>query len=268
MSDQEWGDEHLGSRFARHAPPPEMPSGVATPAGSPFADHSGTEAAAPRRGGRSSVNGTLTHTLQVAALVWAITNVGAAALALRALQGFEDWLDADADVSAWYDAHDAMNTAMNVSYGVGLALFVGFVVWSYQLTRSTSRHGVTDRRWTPGWALGSWFVPLANLLLPLLVFRENERIAETAANGRPKMWVHARPRVTSLLGWIFVVAGTIMASVGTTWTGINDTFQSDFSEARRGYVFVAVGLAAAGIGSALLALAVGRVTRFDHTRSN
>ncbi len=267
MSDQEWGDEHLSSRFARHAPPPEAPSGVATPTGSPFADHSGTEPPPQRRGGRSSVNTTLTHTLQVAALVWAIVNIGAAVLALRALQGFEDWHDGETNVG-WFDAHDAMNTAMKVSYGVGLALFVGFVVWSYQLTRSTSRHGITDRRWTPGWAAGCWFIPLANLLLPLLVLRENERIAETAANGRPTMWVHARPRVTSLLGWIFVVAGTIMAFVGTTWIGIDATIQSDFSGPRRGYVFVTVGLAAAGIGSALLALAVGRVTRLDRTRSS
>jgi hypothetical protein len=46
------------------------------------------------------------------------------------------------------------------------------------------RPGVEPRlRWHPIWAYGSWLIPLASLVIPLLVVREIDRASRHLANG-------------------------------------------------------------------------------------
>jgi len=249
------------SPWAREAEPPPPPPGIAVPAGSPFA-HSpaaADDSRAPTATLAPPIGMPLTRAVQVLAVAWAVASAIAASLAVRALDIFDDRVG----TTEWEDAHDLMNTAIAASFVVGAALLAFLVAYAHRATRATSRHGVKDRRWTPAWAAGGWFVPVANVAVPWLVFRENERIAEAAAGGRPTMWVHARLRASSNVWWLLTVAGVVMAAVGATMTGVDDPLVSDFSEVRRGYVLVASGRAAAAVGALCLAFVAGRTSRLD-----
>ncbi len=73
-----------------------------------------------------------------------------------------------------------------------LALYMGYlflltlitlvllVTWSNLATKASSALSPGKRRWSSGWAVGSWFIPLASLLLPKLVLDETEKIATAA----------------------------------------------------------------------------------------
>src|SRR5262245_14862724 len=55
---------------------------------------------------------------------------------------------------------------------VGLVLVytaVVFIVWLYRARRNLAIWGILGLGWGPGWAIGGWFIPLANLLIPKLV---------------------------------------------------------------------------------------------------
>ncbi len=63
-----------------------------------------------------------------------------------------------------------------------VAVVIGWLIWQHRDHRLL-RHAVGPTRFTPGWAVGWWFVPLANLIRPYQVVRE----AATAGEGEPEV---------------------------------------------------------------------------------
>ncbi|MFZ4583757.1 MAG: DUF4328 domain-containing protein [Acidimicrobiia bacterium] len=51
-----------------------------------------------------------------------------------------------------------------------LVVGVGFVVWSYRAARMARALRFRES-WAPGWAIGGWFIPLANFVIPYFVVR-------------------------------------------------------------------------------------------------
>jgi hypothetical protein len=71
------------------------------------------------------------------------------------------------------DADAATGPLSALAILVTVALIPLFIVWLYQarhnVTHLSPPHGPGGQGLGPGWAIGSWFIPLANLVLPLLV---------------------------------------------------------------------------------------------------
>ncbi len=53
-----------------------------------------------------------------------------------------------------------------------LASGIVWLVWQHRAHSNLRALGTTDLRYTPGWAVGWWFVPLANIVMPYLTMRE------------------------------------------------------------------------------------------------
>src|SRR5258708_386553 len=62
--------------------------------------------------------------------------------------------------------HQAANTVFLVVYVVA---GLGFVVWFYQAVANLRAAGLKQMEFTPGWAIGGFFVPFLNLVRPLQV---------------------------------------------------------------------------------------------------
>lgn len=97
------------------------------------------------------------------------------------------------------------------------------LAWMYRASENVTRFGMRDRRWGPGWALGAWFIPLANLVLPLFALNEIWRGSEPQAT--PQDWT-ARP-ASALVGWMwgFWVAQQVMGYAFGVWSAFG-TFRS------------------------------------------
>lgn len=54
---------------------------------------------------------------------------------------------------------------------VTIVTMITFFVWIYGVFVAIRRSGGTTS-WSPGWAVGGWFVPLANLVIPWLTVRD------------------------------------------------------------------------------------------------
>lgn len=57
-----------------------------------------------------------------------------------------------------------------------------FMIWIYLASRNLSPLGNRSQTYSPGWAVGWFFIPVANLLLPFLIMKE--------------MWKASDPKVT------------------------------------------------------------------------
>jgi hypothetical protein len=75
--------------------------------------------------------------------------------------------------SALAQAQDArQRVAAAFELGVGVVAIILLLIWLYRVSRNTWSLGVEGMRYTPGWSVGWFFVPLAGLVMPYNVVSE------------------------------------------------------------------------------------------------
>ena len=62
--------------------------------------------------------------------------------------------------------------AFVVVAGLMIAVFVLTIVWQWRLAKNHQLLGRPDTAFGPGWAIGAWFIPLANFVIPILQLRD------------------------------------------------------------------------------------------------
>ncbi len=108
-------------------------------------------------------------------------------------------------------AADTADTWSLVATGVWIISAVGVITWSYQVRRASETLWRGERRWSRGWAVGGFFLPLANLVIPKLALNESEKIAlHTRSDGQAESgWADRQPLAQGTLWW----AGMIIAGL-------------------------------------------------------
>lgn len=104
------------------------------------------------------------------------------------------------------------------SFLAGVVVIVAAVtslVWVYSTSKAGDARGATGRRWRGGWAVGSWLIPLANLVLPKLVFNELEEIFQVPFREVPigDAWkAEGRTQLADLWWALWVASSVVSAS--------------------------------------------------------
>jgi eukaryotic-like serine/threonine-protein kinase len=255
-SDGRWYPPHLAGRASAPASiGPATWAGSRGP-GTAVADH-----------GRRAVAGGLGGTVQ--GFFWAVSGLAlvAAVCSVVAMVAFDAWWDtpigsvAEAEaLDDWVTADDAFALFAGACYLAALVEFILLVVWTYQAHAATAELSPGPRSWSSGWAVGAWFVPVANLLLPKLVLNEVERISLAPRAGGAVQYGWQRRAVLAVGWWWWVpyVAGLVVTTIGA---GIGDDVDSSAGEVRMSYVLTAVGFAAVAAGAACGVFYVRRIGR-------
>jgi hypothetical protein len=141
------------------------------------------------------------------------------------------------------------------------------IVWSYQVTRAVNRHQPQGRKWTPGWAIGAWFIPVANYVLPALVLGEDARIATAAArtNGDVSNWRHERRTVVVILWFSLWAVGAIVTAVGNS--GLHETelaAMPSHAKVTFDLACLIIGSVISAVAAAFAALSVRKIAHADH----
>lgn len=95
--------------------------------------------------------------------------------------------------------------------------------WLYVASRNARALGAADMMVSPGWAVGWYFVPLANLVMPLVTIRELWR-----ASANPRDWQAVPAPAWTILWWLFWLASNIagMAAFRFEWEGDPDLLEA------------------------------------------
>lgn len=198
-------------------PPPQEPAPVpAAPYGAPMpAQQYGQPV--PPSGGRRFVSGGLTGTLFGFQLATGVLAVIAGTLYF-ATYGL--WLDfregGDTRLVDVVDLANVSDGAAGIALISGLVVFILLVIWLNHAYKAAAFRGAESQAWSSGWAVGGWFIPLANFVIPKLVINEVDRMS------RPELvepigttWRSQRRTTVSDLWWVFYIAGIIVSQVGT-----------------------------------------------------
>lgn len=125
----------------------------------------------------------------------------------RYLSDFSD--DLGSQILSAADTADTWSLVAAVAWIISA---VAVITWSYQVRRASESLWRGDRKWSRGWAVGSFFVPFANLVIPKLALNESEKIALHPRRGglAEPGWADRQPLAQGTLWWTgMIIAGLL-----------------------------------------------------------
>lgn len=97
------------------------------------------------------------------------------------------------------DALEAANAIGSLSLMLGIAIAVVFIIWFWRCAKNLEAFLRDKPRFGPGFAIGGWFIPLANFVLPVLQAQDLWRGSDpTRPRGDP-WW--RKGKGSALIGW-------------------------------------------------------------------
>lgn len=225
-----------------------------------------TDRSLPTAPAHRTVSPGLTGTLRGFYYAAAATGLGAAIATINEIRRFSDMVAGrPGSLRRLADAEEVSEGLLGLFGLCGLVLAVLTIIWWYQSYQAIERTGVIGRSWSAGWAIGGWFIPLANLIIPRLVLMEIDRVSAAAEEGSGE-W-RTRPLLaTSSWWWGCFVTASIALAAGTGITA--DQIERGITDVelyRTGLQLTAAGLAV-DVVAALCAAATLRVLGLRLTR--
>lgn len=161
------------------------------------------------------------------------------------------------------DARDSFSSALVVGTVVVLLSSLAFLPWFHRAYRNLQRAG-GGLRFTTGWAIGAWFVPILNLWRPKQIANDIWRGGSLDAGLGDTQW-HQRP-VSALVHWWWAVYLTWAVLGGIAWAilGGNDeglTTQSGIDTEQTGVALLILADVIGIAGVVMGILLVRRITQ-------
>jgi hypothetical protein len=165
----------------------------------------------------------------------------------------------------WIHREDTASAVIGFAGFLSIAVAVLMIIWAFHFTRAVNRHRPYGRRWTPGWAIGAWFIPIANYFICPAILMENEKIAKAATHGNTEGWAHEQVHPLTVFWFGAWALGGILSFVGNR--AVNATHQLALPtehELMTGYLVLIAGTLVSASAALMAAISVRRMTRLDH----
>ena len=203
----------------------------------------------------SGLSGTLQGFMWVAAgtsLIVALVAIGGIGALDSAYNNNGSWSDVQ-----FID--DTLNAMLGVQTIVALVIFVLIIIWNYRVYVVSEAISQTHRSFSSGWAIGAWFIPVGNALLPRLVLRDIEK----AVSGSVPSLSNGQPRSTppAAIGWTWWVLFVVFNALHVLGFAAFDDPSGDYDSWQLGYVLLLIGGAGLTASSVLGALYIRGLTR-------
>lgn len=171
------------------------------------------------------------------------------------------------------EINDAVDTVDRASGAVVFAYLVlgplTFLPWFYRGYANLRRLGVQRLRYSPGWSIGAWFIPIFNLFRPKQIANDLYRASAPDATVTTASW-HER-KVTPLLHWwwsTFLIAAFLGNAAAGIVTNANDDplltqgqVQDALEQERSGFAVDAFSSVVSLVAIVLAIIVIRRITR-------
>lgn len=176
-----------------------------------------TTEASPDPGAIRTLEPTLTLAARIAFYAMAALSIAALVATWNEIGAFDEFrrVGTESSIVAVAEAEQLSEGFVSFVLYIAVASGVLTIVWWYRAYRAVLGSEPVGNRWSPGWAVGGWFIPFVNLVIPKLVLDEIDRISQAVHAGTTSWRTRAR---TSLTGWWWGlwVGGLILGLYGAT----------------------------------------------------
>jgi hypothetical protein len=145
-----------------------------------------------------------------------------------------------------------------------IAVFVLIVIWLWRAAKNLEVLGRVNPTLGPGWAIGGWFIPAANFVLPALVINDAWRGSDPQVPIGRTDWKRAPGSGLFVLWWIAFVAAGVLGIVSGGFSNESGEYES-FADFRNGTSFGIAQAALYSVAAVLGALFVRALTRRQDT---
>jgi uncharacterized membrane protein len=97
--------------------------------------------------------------------------------------------------------------------GVNVLAIIFFCIWIHNAHANLKRLGSEGMAYTPGWAAGSWFIPIVNLFRPFHVLQEIWKASAPRIPEDPVEWQRERPSGLVGLFWALAIPTGLLAGI-------------------------------------------------------
>jgi hypothetical protein len=155
------------------------------------------------------------------------------------------------------DADDFVDGAA-AFYGLTqLAIVVLFIIWQFRAAKNNEALDRRNPRFGPGWSIGAWFIPLANLVIPLLIMQDLWRGADPETPRGDARWRVADGSWLIGVWWAAWVISLLRYI--TPKAALNDT--ASLSDIEASNTVALVGVIATAVAAVLAAFVVWTLSR-------
>jgi hypothetical protein len=99
-----------------------------------------------------------------------------------------------------------------IRFVVGVILIIFFCIWIHRAFSNLKYFRVRGLNYTPGWAVGCWFVPFVNFVWPLMAVQELWKASHPRASGRD--WKDTSVSALAIVWWLLFCATYVVGIVG------------------------------------------------------
>jgi hypothetical protein len=152
------------------------------------------------------------------------------------------------------DADDFVDGAAPFYALTQLVIAVLFIVWQYRVAKNNEALERQHPRFTPGWSIGAWFIPVANFVIPVMIVQDLWRGATpTTPRGDPR-WRSAKGSWLVGVWW----AACLLSLLRFGASNGDDTSLDDIESSNK---IALVGVAATIVAAVLGAFVVWMLSR-------
>ena len=160
--------------------------------------------------------------------VWGIANgfLNAFVLYARWVHKEDTATNGNASYRSWLDAEDLRDSWAQGREFVVIFWFVTIVVLTYSVAKVTAGW---REKWNTKWAIGGWFIPFANLIIPFLVMQESERIIRHSLRDSKSQDLALSERFDTSRFWFFgYLVVVFVLGFSATLTPVGDNFDYNY----------------------------------------
>jgi len=138
-----------------------------------------------------------------------------------------------------------------------IAILVLIIIWTFRAMKNNEALGRQGARFTPGWGIAGWLIPLANLVIPVLIFQDLWRGSDPGKPVGDPSWRGAQGSGLVGVWWAAHVIGH--ARFGTLGGEADVNDRNEVEDLRTSDTVAAVGMAVSIAGAVLAILVLRRI---------
>ena len=155
------------------------------------------------------------------------------------------------------DADDFVNGASAFYSLTQLVIVVLFIIWQFRAAKNNEALDRPGARFGPGWSIGGWFIPLANLAIPVLIMQDLWRGATPSVPRGDPRWRSAKGSWLVGVWWAVWVISLLRFAANNS--GLHGSGSLDDIETSN--IIALVGVIATAIAAVLAAFVVWTLSR-------
>ena len=155
------------------------------------------------------------------------------------------------------DADDFVGAASAVFVLTQVAIAVLFIIWMFRAAKNNEALGRVGARFTPGWSIGSWFIPFANLVIPVLIAQDLWRGSAAECPRSDPSW--RATKGSALVGWWW--AAWVLSLLRFTYSGANFHDSGSLDDIEASNTVALVGVVVLAVAAVLAVFVVRQLSR-------